>query len=184
MMLAAVLAQFGLPLLVQAVSAGLGRIDNPIAQTAAKALGEVGGAIGSGQIAPEAVTEANRHLERMAELDSTDWRSALGEVNQSLRAEVASSDAYVRRMRPTFGYIIAVTWGLQMSAVAYAVVTDPGHAGAVVEALASLGPIWTVGLGVLGIYVYRRSGEKLGSSGASTGAGALLARALGRPGKA
>ena len=81
-------------------------------------------------------------------------------VNRTIRAEVASEDAYVRRMRPTFGYVVALTWAAQMGAVAYVIATDPAAAGAVVAALGSLGTIWTVGLSVLGIYVYKRSQEK------------------------
>ncbi|HYD31870.1 MAG TPA: 3TM-type holin [Azospirillaceae bacterium] len=159
-MLPVLLAQIGLPLLIRAVGAGLERIDNPIAAGAAKALAEVGTAVGDGRIPTEAVTEANRHVERMAELESGDFQAALTEVNQSLRAEVASDDPYVRRMRPTFGYVMAATWSAIMGAVAYVIVTEPGQAGAVVSAMASLDTIWSVGLGVLGIYVYKRSEEK------------------------
>ena len=54
-------------------------------------------------------------------------------------------------MRPTFGYVMAVTWGAQMMALAFIILTDPGQAGAVVNAMSSLGTIWSVGLGVLGI---------------------------------
>jgi hypothetical protein len=159
-MIPALLAQLGLPLLIRAVGAGLGRIDDPVARTAAEALGTVEAAVTDGRIPPEAVTEANRHVERLAELDSRDHRTALVEVNRSLRAEVASDDAYVRRMRPTFGYVMALTWCAQMVAVAWVVVSDPAQAGPVIDAMASLGTIWTMGLSVLGIYVYKRSGDK------------------------
>ncbi len=159
-MIPALLAQLGLPLLIRAVGAGLGRIDDPVARTAAEALGTVEAAVTDGRIPPEAVTEANRHVERLAELDSRDHRTALIEVNRSLRAEVASDDAYVRRMRPTFGYVMALTWCAQMVAVAWVIVSDPARAGPVIDAMASLGTIWTMGLSVLGIYVYKRSGDK------------------------
>jgi hypothetical protein len=159
-MIPALLAQLGLPLLIRAVGAGLGRIDDPVARTAAEALGTVEAAVTDGRIPPEAVTEANRHVERLAELDSRDHRTALVEVNRSLRAEVASDDAYVRRMRPTFGYVMALTWCAQMVAVAWVIVADPAQAGPVIDAMASLGTLWTMGLSVLGIYVYKRSGDK------------------------
>lgn len=84
----------------------------------------------------------------------------LAEINGTIRTEVASTDAYVRRMRPTFGYLMALTWAAQMVAIAYVIVADPAQAGAVVSAMANLGMIWTVGLSVLGIYVYRLSDEK------------------------
>lgn len=159
-MIPALLAKLGLPLLVQAAGQGLARIDHPAARAAAEALTEVGTSIGAGAITPEQVAEANRHVERMAELESEEARTTLREVNASLRAEAASQDAYVRRMRPTFGYIMAVTWGAQMGSVAWITIADPPAAAGAVAALASLTTIWSVGLGVLGIYVYKRSEEK------------------------
>lgn len=63
-------------------------------------------------------------------------------------------------MRPTFGYLIAVTWAAQMLALAYVIVFETGKASLVIEAMESLGTIWAVGLSVLGIYVYKRSEEK------------------------
>ena len=182
MMIAALLAQVGLPLLVRTVGSALGLIDNPLAATAAAALKEVDGAMSDQRIPPEAVAEANRHVEKMAELDSADFQTALREVNQTARTEAASEDGYVRRMRPTFGYVMAVTWGIQMIALAYVIVTDPAQAGTVVTAMGSLGTIWSVGLGVLGIYVYKRSDEKRlssgGDAGDSGGLGGLMERLL------
>ncbi|MEI6558578.1 MAG: 3TM-type holin [Rhodospirillaceae bacterium] len=182
-MIAALLAQVGLPLLVRTVGSALGMIDNPLAASAAAALRAVDGGITSSEIPPEAVAEANRHVERLAELESAGIQAALKEVNQSARAEIASEDAYVRRMRPTFGYVMALTWGAQMTALAYIIVTDPAAAGAVVAAMASLGTIWSVGLGVLGIYVYKRSDEKRQGAAGDTGdfgsLGGLAERLLG-----
>lgn len=164
-MIPALLAQIGLPLLVRAVGAGLDRLDHPAAAGAAQALREVGDDLDQGRVAPERVAEANRHLERMADLESAEARATLAEVNRSLRAEVASGDAFVRRMRPTFGYVLALSWAAQMGAVAWVMVAEPERAGAAIEALSSLGAIWSVGLGVLGIYVYRRSDEKRRAGG-------------------
>lgn len=179
-MLPALLARIGLPVLIRAVSEGLGRIENPVAQTAAAALKDADGAIAAGAIPSEQVAEANRHVERLAQLEADADREALAEVNRSLRAEVASGDAYVRRMRPTFGYVMALSWCAQMGALAYAVVADAAHAAAVIEAMASLGTIWTVGLSVLGIYVYKRSEEKTTGAGVPPASGVLgvLARRL------
>ncbi|CAK0739988.1 Ribokinase [uncultured Gammaproteobacteria bacterium] len=159
-MLPMILAQVGLPLLVRAAGAALGTIDSPLATGAAQALSKVESAFGDGSIPPEAVTDANRHIERMAEWESADYQTAVREINQTMRAEAASGDAYVRRMRPTFGYIMALTWLVQMGALAWVIVANPGQAGGVINAMSSLATIWTVGLSVLGIYVYQRSTEK------------------------
>jgi hypothetical protein len=155
-----ILSKLGLPLLMEVVGGALGRINHPVAQGAAKAIADTQAALVSGLISPEAAAEANRHLEKMTEMQQQAARDALSEVNESLRAEVASSDPYVRRMRPTFGYLMAVTWTLQMIAISYVIVFDTQNASVVLDAISSLSAIWTVALSVLGIYVYKRSEEK------------------------
>jgi hypothetical protein len=159
-MLGTLLATVGLPMLMQVASMGLKKINNPLAQGAATALDQVSEAMKGGGISPDEVKEANRHIEAMAEIDSADVQVAIAQVNQSLRAEVASEDPYVRRMRPTFGYIMAVTWAAQMLALAWTILSDPAKSGDVINSMSSLSTIWSVGLAVLGVYVYKRSEEK------------------------
>lgn len=159
-MLAALLAQIGLPLLVKTVGSALGLLDHPAAKSAAGALENVGAAIERGAIPPQAIQAANRHVERMATIDADREAKILHEINRTIRAEARSDDPFVRRMRPTFGYILAITWLAQMLGVAYVIAFDPTRAGAVIGAMASLSTIWTVGLSVLGIYVYKRRQEK------------------------
>ena len=160
-MLPTLLASIGLPLLLDAASEGLKKIDNPVAKTAASALEQVRGAVKNGNISIDQVREANRHIEAMAMIEGDEAKTALEQVNASLREEVKSEDKFVRRMRPTFGYIMAVTWGAQMLSIAYTILTEPQNAGQVMNGMADLSAIWSVGLAVLGIYVYRRSGEKM-----------------------
>lgn len=159
-MLTSLLAKIGLPVLIDLVGRSLGKIDHPIAQNAGKALEEVDAALANGLISPEQMEEANRHAERMAELEMEQFQAVLSEVNQSLRAEVSSQDAYVRRMRPTFGYLMAITWAAQMFGLAYVIIFETELANAVLQGMASLSTIWGVGLSVLGIYVYKRSEDK------------------------
>lgn len=155
-MLEKILGKLGLSFLTRMLGRVLGKMDNDIAKQGAKILRDVEQEIARGQISIEQVEEANRHIEAMAASDV----DALKTVNESLRAEVASTDPYVRRMRPTFGYIMAFTWAAQMFAVAYIMVTDPGNASVIIQAVESLSAIWAVGLSVLGIYVYKRSEDK------------------------
>ncbi len=159
-MLPALLAKIGLPILINAVTTALGTIDNPVAKSASTALQKVDTAMTTGLINPETVKEANRHLETLATLDSTEFKTLIEQVNASLRAEAVSEDIYVRRMRPTFGYIMAFTWAAQMLAIAAVILEDPERAVIVMQAMSSLDMIWTVGLSVLGVYVYKRSQEK------------------------
>jgi len=142
-MIPALLASFGLPLLVKAVEGALGAVDHPAAG-----------------IAPEQVAEANRHLERMAELDSDEARAALAQINTTMRSEVASEDWYVRRWRPTFGYAVAATWTATMGAVSWAIIAEPAQSPAIIAALVNTSPIWGIALGVLGVAVVKRSQDK------------------------
>lgn len=155
-----VLAQIGIPALVKGLAEGLSQLKSPVAQGAAAALGELGAAFGNGSIDPAQMAELNRHVEKLEEIESAERQASIQSINESLRAEVASGDPYVRRMRPTFGYIIALTWGAQMLALAYVIVFETSEASLVIEAMERLGTIWAVGLSVLGIYVYKRSEEK------------------------
>ena len=47
-----------------------------------------------------------------------------------------------------------------MGAIAWVIVADPVQANLIITAMTSLGTIWSVGLSVLGIYVYKRSEDK------------------------
>lgn len=166
-MIPMLLSKFGLPVLISVVGQVLSGINNPVAQSAAKSLQSVEEAMSGGTITVEQMAEANRHTEELAKLQSKEYETALSEINQSLRAESSSTDPYVRRMRPTFGYLMAITWAFQMLGLAYVVVFDTANAPAVLDGMESLSTIWGVGLSVLGIYVYKRSEEKKGVSGQS-----------------
>ena len=159
-MLETLLAKIGLPILINIVAEALGQVDTPVTKGASAALKQVDDALKQGQISEEEMRQANAHALEMAKLESEEIRSGLEAVNQSLRAEIASEDIYVRRMRPTFGYLMAVSWAAQMLGLAYVIVFDTGKAGAVIASMASLSASWAVGLSVLGIYVYKRSEDK------------------------
>jgi len=159
-MLATIIGRLGLPVLVSLIGGALSRVDNPVAQTASQALGNFENAIAGGAISAEQMAEANRHAEKLAELKAKEYETAMTEINESIRAEVASEDVYVRRMRPTFGYLMAITWAVQMLGLAYVLTFKTERAPEVLSSMEALSTIWAVGLSVLGIYVYKRSEEK------------------------
>lgn len=159
-MLSTILSKIGLPILIEFVARALGRIDHPVAKSAAAALEEVEGALAGGLISPDQMVEANRHAEAMAAINMQQYETSLHEVNQSLRAEISSDDKYIRRMRPTFGYLMAATWATQMFGLSYIIIFKTELSAIVMEGMASLSTIWAVGLSVLGIYVYKRSEDK------------------------
>lgn len=140
-MIETILSKVGLPLLINVLSEALSTVNNPVAKTASQALSQVDAAIKAGQISNEQLKEANRHAEVIAQMQSDEYKESISQVNQSLRAEIASEDKYVRRMRPTFGYMMALTWAAQMLGIAYIIVFQTDRAGEVVGAMASLSAI-------------------------------------------
>lgn len=159
-MLPALLSKIGLPVIVQILSSTLAQIDNPVTRGAAEALGKVDTALKSGQISPEQLAEANRHAEKVMEMEMQNAQGVMAEVNKTIRKEAASADVYVRRMRPTFGYVMAITWLAQMIGVAYVIIFETEKSAFVLNGMSNLTAIWGIGLSVLGIYVYKRSEEK------------------------
>ena len=159
-MVESILAKIGLPLLIAFVTESLRGINSPVTRGAADALDKVEDALKAGSISEEQMKEANRHLEHLAQMQSEELKTTLSQINQTIRAEIVSQDKYVRRMRPTFGYLMALTWAAQMFGIAYIIIFDTERAGTVMAAMGSLSAIWGIGLSVLGIYVYKRSDDK------------------------
>ena len=149
-----------MPILLSIARETLKEIKSPAAQKAAETLQDVETALQTGGITPEQLAEANRHTEAIADMKIKEYTDSLSEVNKSLRAEITSDDLYIRRMRPTFGYLMALTWAAQMFGIAYVIIFDTHRAGEVLAAMSSLSAIWAVGLSVLGVYVYKRSEDK------------------------
>ena len=101
------------------------------------------------------------------------------EVNQTYRTEITSRDGYVRRMRPTFGYVMAaVIFGLA-GVGGYAVVAAPAALPAYAQLVGVLNIPLGAGLAVLGVYVHGRSREKQLDAGHPPAKG-LLQTILGR----
>lgn len=102
------------------------------------------------------------------------------QTNLTMRAEYASTDPYVRRWRPTWGYATAATWSLEALGIFIAIVAglfDPVGGPAYLTALAglmtSLIPHWATALAVMGINVSSRSKDKQVAAGQEPPAGIL-----------
>lgn len=151
------------------------------------ALGPAGGAVGT-LIAtalgvednPDAVAEAIKAdpqaLVKLEELERKHQReleqmvleaetARLAEINKTMRAEASAQDGYVRRWRPTFGYMVAITWLLQSVAIAWAMVGAPENAADLINAVTALTPMWGIALSILGINITARSRDKRASAG-------------------
>lgn len=168
------------------------------------AIGMIAKAIGT-DATPEAVVQAlgdptaaiklqqfeNDHREAITRMALEAETARLSEVNQTIRAEAASNDAYVRRWRPTYGYLTAAAWFIQMTGftvilgvVAFRnpeeLATVVGALGAVLSALLGL---WGIALAVLGINVSKRSEDKQTAAGVPPKPGfmdAIATRVAGR----
>ena len=130
--------------------AGVPITDEASAQQAAQAI----------QADPAKLAEYQRALNEKALAAMKEETARLLITNETARAEIASSDPFVRRMRPTFGYAMALTWTVQMMAASYTIVMQPARAAEVLNGIAATTALWGIGLAVLGIYVNGRTKEK------------------------
>lgn len=155
------LAQIGIPLISDILRSALGAVDHPIADDVVKALARFDDAVLRGQIDIDQMKEAHRHVEEMSQQRLKQQQIQIENTHGQMKKEMLSKDKYVRRMRPTFGYLMAITWAAQMLSLAYIMMFRTSEAHLVISSMESLSMIWTIGLSVLGIYVYKRSEEKM-----------------------
>jgi len=126
---------------------------------------------------PEAANKLRRleldHKASLRKMALEAETARLAEVNQTMRAEAASTDPYVRRWRPTYGYLTAAAWFVQMVGftviLGFVAYRDPGQLAGVVGALgtvltALLG-LWGIALAVLGVNISKRSQDKQVAAG-------------------
>lgn len=88
-------------------------------------------------------------------------------INETMRAELQAADNYRARWRPTFGYVMAfnmATISIAFFAAVVAVIVTPEQGGNIADGfsamLASFVTVFSLGLGVLGIQVHKRSQDK------------------------
>lgn len=163
-------------------AAKVARIASDVAQ-AVTGKRDNGEALKALEADPELLLDYQRQTAQRAISLYQEETKRLQSVNETIRAEAASSDPYVRRMRPTMGYALIFSWTMTMAAVVFVIVSDPGAASAVIVALADLSIMWSVALSVLGLYVYKRSEDKKPAPGAGIGTGTglgLLGRIAGK----
>ena len=89
-------------------------------------------------------------------------------VNETMRNESNSQDAFVRRWRPFYGYAVAISWAVQMMGFTfmfvYVGIKSPEQLPTLVQNFAllsgSLITLWGIALAVLGVSVHKRSKDK------------------------
>ncbi|MCJ9428561.1 3TM-type holin [Kordiimonas marina] len=170
---------------------GLKSIIAPVAPILGTVIGGPAGTIAGAMIAkklgveatPEAVQQALQadpnaasklaqiEAENRGDLDKLYAEAVLAEVheqNQTMRAEIASQDKFVRRWRPFFGYVTAICFLAQFLMVlivgTYTVIWDPDHITQTFNGLfqicSALTSTWAIALSVLGVSIAQRSRDK------------------------
>ena len=103
---------------------------------------------------------------RLAEVRAEIAIAEIRESGANYRADITSDDKYVKRMRPTFGYIITASWAAIFGAFAMRLATAPAAEIMVMAtAIATLMPVMALGLAVIGVYVAKRTDEKAMAAG-------------------
>ena len=102
------------------------------------------------------ITETNQVVVADLEAETEQLRA----INATMQAETRSDDPFVRRWRPFFGYVVAVSWGCLMFSAGWVIVDDPAKAPSVLSAIGALTGMWGIALAVLGVSVYQRSKDK------------------------
>lgn len=93
-------------------------------------------------------------------------------VNETMRSEHNSHDAFVRRWRPFYGYAVALSWFIQMTSFSfmftYVAINNSEELANLVQQFAVLSgaliSLWGIALAVLGVSVHQRSRDKKGVS--------------------
>ncbi|MDB2404938.1 holin family protein [Alphaproteobacteria bacterium] len=147
-MIANILLKIGFPILINVVKNTLLKSNDEIAKSAGEQLDKIIN-LPTDEELLKSITKIEKHNSEK-----------ITQINKSIRTEILSQDKFVRRMRPTFGYIMAISWFIQMTIIAISVITSPKTAGEIIRSFAELSMMWSIGLSVLGVYVYKRSGEK------------------------
>lgn len=109
------------------------------------------------QADPAKLAEYQRALTERALGAMAEETKRLQIVNDTARVELASGDAYVRRMRPTWGYTMCATWAWIMIVIGYSIWQRPES---LTGALPDIVTLFAIGGAVLGVYVNNRTKEK------------------------
>lgn len=82
------------------------------------------------------------------------------ETQKTYRQELATGSPYARNWRPTLGYIIAITFGIQMLSMTWAIIAEPELSAGIISSFGVLFPMWIMGFAAMGINIKSRSNDK------------------------
>lgn len=177
----------GLPLLGGAVGgpvgAGVGKV--------------IASAIGAGSGEPDEVMEiltadpnAVLELKKLEAENAHEFRKIaleseianLGEINKTMREEVGSEDAFVRRARPFHIWALGISVLLEVLAAVVAVFFAPEQIANLATLFGAIAIPQSISAAVCGVYMKKRSDDKMVAAGETPGPGLLggVLRALQR----
>jgi len=129
----------------------------------------------------ELETRHREALEQMAleraRAELTAETERIGEVNRTMRAELAGTGFWRTGWRPAFGWAMALSFAWTMLVIGYVIAIETDRAAAAVQAAAGMTGVWSVGLAVLGVTAWRRSDDKALAAGHPPATGLLGALA-------
>lgn len=170
------IAAFGLTALGTAVGGPLGGL---LGGTLSQALGltdaspdEIADAMDANPTSAKMALRAieTEHQENLAWLNAQQAQAQ--QTGQTMRVEYGSADPYVRRWRPTWGYVSCAGWLIEALAIAVAIggatwAALHGNAeaatalfGGATTLTYALAGLWSIALAVLGINIVQRSKDK------------------------
>jgi hypothetical protein len=170
------------------------KIANAVVSTAQRVTGTASpdAALDTLRQDPAAVAKLQSELISLDRSELEAETERLRVINATMQAEAASADPFVRRWRPTWGYVTAYAWAAQVGATVLAVVAaavlaitgDAAKGATLLTAVAGLWEAsfasWGIALTVLGLQVHARSRDKaVGAGLAPTGVLQSLAVGLG-----
>lgn len=89
----------------------------------------------------------------------------LTQTQQTMRAELKSEDAYVRRARPTFLYVIAGSVMVEVLIALLVAATAPAEIDQLATLFAALATPQSIAAGMCGVYLKKRSDDKAVAAG-------------------
>jgi hypothetical protein len=96
------------------------------------------------------------------------------ETNATMRKELESEDAYVRRARPTFLYVIAFSVAVEVVIALVVSIVAPEQIAALGTLYSALAVPQGIAAGCCGIYMKKRSDDKAVQAGAAAPGGSLF----------
>ena len=172
----------GLPLLGSALGGPAGAA---VGKLAASALGvdarpeAVKGALSAPGAADRLKRMEVEHRQTLERIELEGAVANMADVNKTMRQEIASKDTFVRRARPTTIYVINLCILLQVIVGAIVIIGFPRAMPDYIGLIQALSNPLMVALGVVGVYKWRRTSEKMVDAGAAGKGGGLLAKIVG-----